>query len=104
MGIAEPGGFALDGESGHDLVSTLDAHLDRIEDWSARVSALARPLGLGDNPVGRAMSARFSEWAEESFAPALAGYRVAVEAARDAARESLRVYSSVDDETAGSFR
>ncbi len=104
MGIAGSGGFALDGRSGHDLVSALEAHLDRIEDWSARVAALARPLPLGANPVGTAMSARFSGWAGESFAAALAGYRGALEGARDAVRDSVQLYSSVDDERAGDFR
>jgi hypothetical protein len=102
--IAEPGGFALDDTSGRDLVSALEAHLDRIEDWSARVVELARPLPLGANPVGAAMSARFSGWAGESFAAALARYREAVEGARDAVRDSLRLYSSMDHERAGAFR
>ena len=104
MGIARPGGFALDGESGGDLLSALEAHLDRIEDWSAKATSLARPLPLGANPVGAAMSARFSGWAGESFATALAGYRAALERARDAVRDSVRLYSSVDDERAGGFR
>lgn len=102
--IAEPAGFALDGTSGPDLVAALEAHLDRIEDWSARVAELARPLPLGANPVGAAMSARFSGWAGESFAGALAGYRVALEGARDAVRDSLLLYSSIDDDRAGAFR
>jgi hypothetical protein len=104
MGITDSGGFALDGASGHDLVSALEAHLDRIEDWSARATALAHPLPLGANPVGAAMSGRFSWWAGESFASALAGYRVALEGARDAVRDSILLYSSVDDERAGGFR
>lgn len=104
MGIAGPGGFVLDGESGDDLAAALEAHLDRIEDWSARVAVLARPLPLGANPVGAAMSARFSGWADRSFATALAGYRAALEAARDAVRDSVQLYSSVDDERAGDFR
>jgi hypothetical protein len=102
--IAESAGFALDGASGPDLVSALEAHLDRIEVWAARVTELARPLPLGANPVGAGMSARFSGWAGESFAGALAGYRVALEGARDAVRDSLELYSAVDDERAGAFR
>ncbi|OLF19150.1 hypothetical protein BU204_01910 [Actinophytocola xanthii] len=102
--VAEPGGFALDGTSGRDLISALEAQLDRVEDWSARVAELARPLPLGANPVGEAMSARFSGWAGESFAAALAGYRVALQGARDAVRDSLELYSSVDQERAGAFR
>jgi hypothetical protein len=99
-------GYAVDPAAGEGLLSAIDVQLGRVDEWLGRIRSLARPLPLGQNPVGVAMSdklARVTAGGPGSFAAALDAYRAELEAARDAVARSFETYGSHDERHAHEF-
>jgi hypothetical protein len=68
---ADSGKLTLDVDAADALIKAVDAARDQVMDlWKRTSDQLATPLQLGENPVAKAISARFSELAvgEESGA------------------------------------
>ncbi|NKE58862.1 hypothetical protein FXN61_19435 [Lentzea sp. PSKA42] len=68
---ADSGKLTLDVDAADALIKAVDAARDQVMDlWKRTTNQLATPLQLGENPVAKAISARFAELAvgEESGA------------------------------------
>lgn len=61
---ADTGKLTLDVEAADALIKAVDAARDQVMDlWKRATDQLATPLQLGENPVAKAISARFSDLA-----------------------------------------
>lgn len=61
---ADSGKLTLDVEAADALIKAVDAARDQVMDlWKRATDQLATPLQLGENPVAKAISARFSDLA-----------------------------------------
>jgi hypothetical protein len=61
---ADSGKLTLDVDSADALIKAVDAARDQVMDlWKRATDQLATPLQLGENPVAKAISARFSDLA-----------------------------------------
>jgi hypothetical protein len=61
---ADDGKLTLDFEAADALIKAVDAARDQVMDlWKRATDQLATPLQLGENPVAKAISARFADLA-----------------------------------------
>ncbi|MFS8100848.1 hypothetical protein LFM09_27335 [Lentzea alba] len=61
---ADSGKLTLDEDAADALIKAVDAARDQVMDlWKRATDQLATPLQFGENPVAKAISARFSELA-----------------------------------------
>lgn len=61
---ADSGKLTLDVDAADALIKAVDAARDQVMDlWKRATDQLATPLQLGENPVAKAISARFSDLA-----------------------------------------
>ena len=61
---ADSGKLTLDVEAADALIKAVDAARDQVMDlWERATEQLATPLQLGENPVAKAISARFADLA-----------------------------------------
>ncbi|WP_330850897.1 hypothetical protein [Lentzea sp.] len=61
---ADSGKLTLDFEAADALIKAVDAARDQVMDlWKRATDQLATPLQLGENPVAKAISARFADLA-----------------------------------------
>ncbi|SDK66395.1 hypothetical protein SAMN04488074_106360 [Lentzea albidocapillata subsp. violacea] len=61
---ADDGKLTLDVDAADALIKAVDAARDQVMDlWKRATDQLATPLQLGENPVAKAISARFSDLA-----------------------------------------
>ncbi|MFD9703001.1 hypothetical protein [Lentzea sp. NPDC059081] len=61
---ADSGKLTLDFEAADALIKAVDAARDQVMDlWKRATDQLATPLQLGENPVAKAISARFNDLA-----------------------------------------
>lgn len=97
------GELTIDPESGARLLTTLRQQADAAGDWLERLRGMARPVPLGTNWVGEAMSGKFEKRADGedvSFVSVLDQYQRMLMQAHGAVDEAMRRYQTTDDESA----
>ncbi|MCT2585519.1 hypothetical protein [Actinophytocola gossypii] len=94
------GDVVLEPEAGDKLVTTLRRQADAAADWLQRLRGMSRPVPLGSNWVGEAMSGKFQGRAageDVSFTSVLDQYHRMLLQALDAVREAMRRYQETED-------
>ncbi|WP_329788270.1 hypothetical protein V1227_27230 [Lentzea sp. DG1S-22] len=99
---ADDGKLTLDVESADALIKAVDAARDQVMDlWKRATDQLATPLQLGENPVAKAISARFADLAvgeDSGAAKALLDLFKVLDDIGDALRRSRDSIRDTDEE------
>jgi hypothetical protein len=101
------GELTIDPETGAKLLNTLQQQSDAAGDWLERLRGMSRPVPLGTNWVGEAMSGKFERRADGedvSFVAVLDQYQRTLQQAHGAVDEAMRRYQDSDDESASTLR
>lgn len=101
------GEVVIEPEAGERLLDTLRRQADAAADWIDRLRGMSRPVPLGTNWVGRAMSGKFERRADGedvSFVSVLDQYHRMLVQARAAIDEAMRRYQATDDGAAAAVR
>jgi hypothetical protein len=101
------GELMIDPEAGEKLRDTLRRQADAAFDWLERLRGMSRPVPLGTNWVGQAMSGKFERRADGedvSFVAVLDQYHRALKQAHDTVDEAIRRYQTTDDDSATALR
>lgn len=101
------GELTIDPETGARLLNTLRQQADATGDWLEKLRGMSRPVPLGTNWVGEAMSGKFERRADGedvSFAAVLTQYQQTLLQAHGAVDEAMRRYQNSDEESANAMR
>jgi hypothetical protein len=101
------GELTIDPEAGEKLLTTLKQQADAAGDWLEKLRGMSRPVPLGTNWVGQAMSGKFERRADGedvSFVAVLDQYQRTLLQAHGAVDEAMRRYQSTDEESATALR
>lgn len=101
------GELMIDPEAGEKLRDTLRRQADAAADWLERLRGMSRPVPLGTNWVGEAMSGKFEKRADGedvSFVAVLNQYHRTLTQAHDTVDEAVRRYQTNDDDSATALR
>lgn len=101
------GELMMDPETGEQLRTTLRRQADAAADWLERLRGMSRPVPLGTNWVGQAMSGKFEKRADGedvSFVAVLDQYHRTLTQAHDTVDEAIRRYQTTDDDRATALR
>lgn len=101
------GKVRVDPAVGSALLVAMRAHAEEIAQWQWRAGELARPLPLGDNPVGTSMGVKFASRAQghdTALGTVLAQYRDAVVDAGAAIEQAMQRYAGNEHAIHDSFR
>lgn len=101
------GELTIDPETGDRLLTTLRNQADAAADWLTRLRGMSRPVPLGSNWVGEAMSSKFEKRADGedvSFVAVLDQYHSTLLQAHGAVDEAIRRYRTTDEDSATAFR
>jgi hypothetical protein len=96
----QAGELMIDEETGGRLLTTLRHQVDAAEDWLKRLRGMSRPVPLGTNWVGQAMSDKFERRADGedvSFVAVLDQYHQTLVLAHGAVDEAIRRYQSTEE-------
>ncbi|MFC0116212.1 hypothetical protein [Kibdelosporangium aridum] len=100
------GQVTLEPEAGQRLLTTLRGQADAAAEWLTRLRGMSRPVPLGTNWVGEAMSGKFERRADGedvSFVNVLAQYHQMLLKAHDAVDHAIRGYQSTERGSAQAF-
>lgn len=103
----QAGELMIDPEAGERLRDTLRRQADAAFDWLERLRGMSRPVPLGTNWVGQAMSGKFERRADGedvSFVAVLDQYHRTLKQAHDTVDEAIRRYQTIDDDRATALR
>lgn len=101
------GELRIEPETGDRLRTTLRNQADAAAAWLERLRGMSRPVPLGTNWVGQAMSGKFEKRADGedvSFVAVLDQYHRTLLQAHGAVDEAIRRYEDTDTESASSFK
>lgn len=101
------GQVVIEPETGERLLTTLRGQADSAADWLTRLRGMSRPVPLGTNWVGAAMSGKFERRADGedvSFVAVLDQYHRMLEKAHDTVGEAMRRYQTTDGDAAAVMR
>lgn len=101
------GELTIDPETGAKLLGTLREQSDAAGQWLERLKGMARPVPLGTNWVGEAMSGKFERRADGedvSFVTVLGQYQRTLLQAHGAVDEAMRRYQTTEHESATALR
>jgi hypothetical protein len=101
------GELMIDPEAGERLRTTLRHQADAAADWLERLRGMSRPVPLGTNWVGEAMSGKFEKRADGedvSFVAVLDQYHRTLTQAHATVDEAIRRYQTTDDDSATALR
>lgn len=101
------GELVIDPEAGEKLLDTLRGQADAAAGWLSRLRGMSRPVPLGTNWVGQAMSGKFEKRADGedvSFVAVLDQYHRTLLQAHSAVDEAMRRYRTTDDDSAAMLR
>jgi hypothetical protein len=101
------GELRLEPETGERLRNTLRNQADAAADWLERLRGMSRPVPLGTNWVGQAMSGKFEKRADGedvSFVAVLDQYHRTLMQAHSTVDEAIRRYQTTDDDRATAFK
>jgi hypothetical protein len=101
------GEVVLEPEAGEKLLTTLRGQADAAADWLNRLRGMSRPVPLGTNWVGEAMSGKFERRADGedvSFVSVLDQYHQMLVKAHDTVDEAIRRYQTSDQGSATALR
>lgn len=101
------GELVIEPEAGEQLLETLRRQADAAADWLERLRGMSRPVPLGTNWVGEAMSGKFERRADGedvSFVAVLDQYHRMLLQARGAVDEAMRRYQATDEGSADALR
>ncbi len=101
------GELVIDPETGEQLLNTLRGQADAAAGWLERLRGMSRPVPLGTNWVGEAMSGKFERRADGedvSFVAVLDQYHRTLVQAHGAVDEAMRRYQTTDDDSATALR
>lgn len=105
---ADSGKLTLDVDAADALIKAVDTARDQVMDlWKRTSDTLATPLQLGDNPVAKAISARFSELAvgeESGAAKALLDLFKVLDDISDALSKNRDTTAQADEEAEQSMK
>ena len=93
------GEVVLEPEAGERLLTTLRGQADSAADWLNRLRGMSRPVPLGTNWVGEAMSGKFERRADGedvSFVNVLYQYHQMLVQAHDAVAEAIARYQNTE--------
>jgi len=101
------GELTIDPEAGEKLRDTLRKQADAAGDWLEKLRGMSRPVPLGTNWVGEAMSGKFERRADGedvSFVAVLDQYQRTLLQAHGAVDEAMRRYQTTEHESATALR
>ncbi|HEX6359665.1 hypothetical protein [Actinophytocola sp.] len=101
------GELVIDPEAGEKLLTTLRGQADSAAAWLERLRGMSRPVPLGTNWVGEAMSGKFERRADGedvSFVSVLDQYHRTLLQAHSTVDEAMRRYQTTDDDSATALR
>jgi hypothetical protein len=101
------GELTIDPEAGEKLLTTLRQQADAAGDWLQKLRGMSRPVPLGTNWVGQAMSGKFERRADGedvSFVAVLDQYQRTLLQAHGAVDEAMRRYKTTDEDSAAALR
>lgn len=105
---ADSGKLTLDVDSAEALIKAVDAARDQVMDlWKRATDQLATPLQLGENPIAKAISARFADLAvgeDSGAAKALLDLFKVLDDISDALRRSRDTIRDTDEEAEKSMK
>jgi len=105
---ADSGKLTLDVDAADALIKAVDAARDQVMDlWKRATDQLATPLQFGENPVAKAISARFSELAvgeDRGAAKALLDLFKVLDDISDALRRNRDTIRDADEEAEKSMK
>ncbi|MFE0021867.1 hypothetical protein [Amycolatopsis sp. NPDC059021] len=104
---AVAGQVGIDPDAAQTVLKKIRTGKDTVEALLAGAGALAEKPKLGDNPVGRAMAAKFEQRAEggnDSYAAALRNLLSQYEAAEQGIVTAMAKYHEIDQAAADPFR
>jgi hypothetical protein len=100
------GEVVLEPEAGEKLLTTLRQQADSAADWLNRLRGMSRPVPLGTNWVGEAMSGKFERRADGedvSFVNVLNQYHQMLVKAHDTVSEAIRRYQATEQGSVQAF-
>lgn len=103
----QAGELVIEPEAGERLLNTLRGQADAAASWLERLRGMSRPVPLGTNWVGEAMSGKFERRADGedvSFVAVLDQYHRTLLKAHGAVDEAMRRYQTTDDDSATALR
>ena len=101
------GELVIEPEAGDRLLTTLRGQADAAAAWLERLRGMSRPVPLGTNWVGEAMSGKFERRADGedvSFVSVLDQYHRTLLQAHGTVDEAMRRYQTTDDDSATALR
>ncbi|CAM4186674.1 hypothetical protein KIPE111705_44180 [Kibdelosporangium persicum] len=101
------GQVVLEPETGQRLLTTLRGQADAAAEWLNRLRGMSRPVPLGTNWVGEAMSGKFERRADGedvSFVNVLAQYHQMLLKAHDAVDHAIRSYQATEQGSVQVFK
>ncbi|MBP2322983.1 hypothetical protein JOF56_003368 [Kibdelosporangium banguiense] len=101
------GDVILEPEAGERLLTTLRGQADSAAEWLNRLRGMSRPVPLGTNWVGQAMSGKFERRADGedvSFVNVLYQYHQMLVKAHDAVAEAIARYQTSEEGSAQAFQ
>lgn len=101
------GRVVLDPATGAKLLATLQQHSVDVGDWSASTQTISRSLPMGNNPVGAAMSAKFTGRVEghpQALVTVISMYHDAVNSACQAISQAMAQYADNEDSISSAMR
>jgi hypothetical protein len=96
----QAGELTIDEETGGRLLTTLRHQAEAAADWLTRLRGMSRPVPLGTNWVGQAMSGKFERRADGedvSFVAVLDQYHQTLLLAHGAVDEAMRRYQTTEE-------
>ncbi len=103
----QSGQVTLEPEAGQKLLTTLRGQADAAADWLNRLRGMSRPVPLGTNWVGEAMSGKFERRADGedvSFVSVLDQYHAMLVKAHDTVRDAIRRYQTAEHSNVAALR
>lgn len=94
------GELTIDVEAGEKLLTTLRNQADAAANWLERLRGMSRPVPLGTNWVGQAMSGKFEKRADGedvSFVAVLDQYHRTLLQAHSTVDEAMRRYQTTEE-------
>lgn len=101
------GKVVLDPATGAKLLATLQQHSVDVGEWSASTQSISRGLPMGNNPVGAAMSAKFTGRIEsdpQALVTVISMYHDAVNSACQAISQAMAQYADNEDAISTALR
>ncbi|MET0132807.1 MAG: hypothetical protein ABW215_04355 [Kibdelosporangium sp.] len=101
------GEVVLEPEAGEKLLATLRGQADSAGEWLNRLRGMSRPVPLGTNWVGQAMSGKFERRAEGedvSFVSVLDQYHQMLVKAHDTVSQAIQAYQATEEGSVQALR